>query len=87
MKGVLTAGQIPTACEQAYYPTLTGPRSIDGVCRGTPVTHTLEGRTYRSEDEKIPVLLYVCGGCAARGIRRRSALVTRLTDYELEVAS
>jgi len=82
MRNVLTAGQIPTSCEQAFYFENTA-RSIDGRC-GKPVTHTLETRLVRSEDERIPVRKYICYKCS---LRPWVGIITSLSDYNLEVAS
>ena len=80
---VLTAGQIPTHCEQAYYNVGRGVRSIDGVCRKTPVTHTLIARPIRSE-VGILTQKYICRECS---LRPWTGIITPLSEYELEVSS
>ena len=76
---MLTAGQIPTACEVTY---------ATRICSKSPVTHTLEGRVYHFGDEsKVIVRYYSCNNCASRPSTVRSCVITPLSEYELEVAS
>lgn len=87
MSNVLTAGQIPTLCEMAYWKINGVQRgSIDGVCGKKPVTHILLGRLYRTEDGNIPVTFYICADCANDPLNQEFSWCIPLTDYEVEEA-
>ncbi len=88
MSNVLTAGQIPTSCEIAYFRVGWGSsRSIDGVCGNKPVTHILIGYPEYTENSKRPTRKYICTACSLNPINQWvKSTITPLTDYEVEEA-
>jgi len=82
MSNVLTAGQIPTACEvvRAIDSTITPP------CGKSPIVATVEGRLTHS-DNRVLVRWYVCQTCAVEHSGGRGLWVISLAEYEVEEAN